>query len=576
MKEMSEQDQQTADAARARRKRIAEGVTHVILLLAACLWLPVFVMAVRTGYLSWIGITVGVVFLASLAASPVLGWTGRKHLAIVALGINVGMIAFYSMAVAATLLWPQGSGTWRPYRFDDELATIEAKRAVPDAENAARRYESVFGEMNIGDEPDFIFSGASLREELGKPPWKGSDRPQAAEWLDSQSKIIERLLEIGRMEKCRWPMQADIYDEDPVPYKKLRRSALLLMAAGNRDLGEGQVPAALTKYFCTLRIADHLHQQPSTIAPSFSYEREGLSMIRYVLVQSNLSDQDIAQIAGHLPPAVDPWAKEWERLLEFEKLHYMNLLGRLYEVNGNGAVRFAAHPVISSKEGQGNRERGFSPLYWLMSMPRDPRGVHGIVDRYFARFDHGVSSERPPQSGRHEPRVRTSPNDFGKATCNWYRWWAETVFFSEQNYMQPGQWRIPAVTLRRGTWLVLGLRRYRDAHGTWPQALDAISAYVPPEAFLDPTTGEAFVYVPEGDSFKLYSKGPNRLDDGGRRGSYVGALDISEDDIAIWPPLVAAPADHSLTEKEMMKQLEMAYGRSFVETYMKSKGSDKR
>lgn len=282
-------------------------------------------------------------------------------------------------------------------------------------------------------------------------------------------------------------------------------------------------------------------------------------MIRYVLVQSNLSDQDIAQIAGHLLPAVDPWPKEWERLLEFENLHYMNLLGRLYEVNGNGAVRFAAHPVISSKEGQGNRERGFSPLYWLMSMPRDPRGVHGIVDRYFARFDHGVSSERLPQSGRHEPPVRTSPNNFAKATCNWYRWWAETGFFSEREYLPPSRWLISAVTLRRGTWLVLGLRQYRDAHGTWPQTLDAISEYVPAEAFLDPTTGEAFVYIPDDNSFRLYSKGPNRIAEGGRH-RYVKALDKVEDDIPIWPPPVPEP---ELSDDEMHKQMEQVYGPNY-------------
>jgi uncharacterized pyridoxal phosphate-containing UPF0001 family protein len=40
----------------------------------------------------------------------------------------------------------------------------------------------------------------------------------------------------------------------------LNHSVKLLLAAGNRDLGEGRVAEALTKYFCILRIADHLHQ----------------------------------------------------------------------------------------------------------------------------------------------------------------------------------------------------------------------------------------------------------------------------------------------------------------------------
>ena len=166
--------------------------------------------------------------------------------------------------------------------------------------------------------------------------------------------IIGRLLAIGQMEKCRWPVQADTYDEYTVPYKKLRRGMLLLIAAGNRDLGESRVADALTKYLCTLRIADHIHQQPSTVdsMTSFGCERDGLLMIRYMLVQSRLSNEDIAEIAKHLPPAADPWPEDRARLLEQEKLHYMNLLGRVYEVNKDGAIRFTTDLVISPKDGK--------------------------------------------------------------------------------------------------------------------------------------------------------------------------------------------------------------------------------
>ena len=130
------------------------------------------------------------------------------------------------------------------------------------------------------------------------------------------------------------------------------------------------------------------------------------------------------------------------------------------------------------------------------------------------------------------------------------------------------------MTERRATWLLLGLRRYRDAHGAWPQTLDAISEYVPAEAFLDPTNGGAFVYTLDGDSFKLYSKGPNRVDEGARHG-YVKALDKIENDIPIWPPPVPEPKD-KLTDDELLKQMKEIYGPNYVETYMKDKRSKKR
>jgi hypothetical protein len=465
MKERSEQDRHAGDAARARRKRIAEGVARVIMLLAGSFWLWVFIMAVRTGYLSWIGLTVGAVFVGSLLSEPLLGWTGRKRLAIGALGIHFGLIGLFLLAAMTTFLCPQDKGTWHPYRFDQELAAIEAKRAVPEAENAARRYETAFAGMDLGDEPNCVFaSSLSLRDELDPRPWRTDEHPQASAWLDSQSALIDRLLEIGRMEKCRWPVQADTYDEHTVPYKKLRRSMLLLMAAGNRDLGEGRVTDALTKYFCTLHVADHIHQQPSMVdtMTGFGCERDGLRMIRYVLVQSSLSDENIAVIAKHLPAAADPWPKEWERLLELEKLHYMNLLGRLYEVNEDGTVRFTMCPTISPEEAKD--APGLPRPYWLMSMPRDPHAVRGLVNAYFAKFDSQIVSADMPQMGMDE-RFSTSAVNASRAACNFYRWWAETCFFNEPAYVEHRHWRVPAITLRRGTWLVLGLRRYRDTHG---------------------------------------------------------------------------------------------------------------
>jgi len=572
MKEMSEQDRRNDGDARARRQRIAMCVFRVVALLAGAFWMLVFIAALRTGYLSRIGITVGALLAGSVVASPILGWAGRRRPELICNGVHLGIVALFILSGARTLLWPGDSATWRPYRFDDELAAIEAKRAIPDSENAARRYDAVFAERDEEDEPNFIFSGVTVRDELGSRPWKGDDYPQAAQWLDSQSGQIEKLLEIGRMEKCRWPVQADTYDDYTVAHRKLNHSVKLLWAAGNRDLGEGRITEALEKYFCILRMADHLHQQPSMVdsLTAFGSERFVLQMIRYVLAQSSLSAQNIAEIANRLPPATDPWPQEWETLSEFEKLRYMNLLGRLYEVNDNGAVSFAADFVISPKD----RERtGKIPrLYWLMSMPRDPHGVRGMADTYFAEFDAIVRSQGLPPIERHRETTWESWADFAKMACNFYRWGAETLFFNGGDYIKYREARRPAITARRGAWLVLGLRRYRDAHGVWPQTLDAISEDVPAEAFVDPTAGEAFVYALDGDGFKLYSKGINRIDDGGRHG-YVKALDKFEDDIPLWPP---PPLTEPPDEGSIKKELQDIYGKDYVEATFQDKGSDKR
>ncbi|MEN6429212.1 MAG: hypothetical protein ABFE13_28020 [Phycisphaerales bacterium] len=561
------------DGVHSRRKRGIEIGCHIVTLLVGTMYLLVFAMVLRTGYLSWIGILIGILLTAPTVISPILGLAGWRRLSTVLTWVGTGVPILAALVMQASLMRAhRDQGDWRPYRFDDELAAIEAKRAVPDAENAAHRYESLFADMDLTEEPNFISNGDIFRDEIKKRPWERADYPQVSAWLDSHSELTDELMAIGEMGKCRWPVQADRFDEYTVPCDKLRHCVLLLMAAGNQDLGEGRVTEALEKYLCAVRIGNHVHQQPSEVdlVAGLSYERGGLEMLRYVLVQSDLLDEQIGRIADCLPPAADLWAEEWARLREFEKLQYMNLLGRLYEVDTAGKVQFARALVMSPKD---ERERNWFPrAYWFLSMPRDPHRVRRIAERYFGQVDRDVGLGRLQSPGG-ERDDHASLNDLLKVVCNPHRWAIELWFFNASEYAEHRRRYIPCITVRRGTWLVLGLRRYRASHGVWPRVLDEVSPYVPPEAFSDPTTGGAFVYAPEGDNFRLYSKGLNHIDEDGRNG-YVRALDRSEDDIPLWPPLPAREPE-PYDEESDRKALEAIYGKDYVEMLMRSDPNDR-
>lgn len=576
MQKMPERDRESDQDRRAGRKRIARTIGRVIELLAGAVWLLLFIAVLRTGYLSWIGIAVGTLLAGSAVVSPLFGWAGKKRLGWVGFVVHVGFVALLILSGVRAMYRSGDNDAWHPYRFDGELAAIEAKRAVPDAENAALRYDALFARMDGNDEPNTIFSGVTVRDEFGTRPWKSVDHPQTSRWLDSQTGLIDELLEIGTMEKCRWPIHADADAGDAVPRKELRRGVQLLVACGNRDLGEDRIESALIKYFCVLRIADHLGQQTSTMdyLTAFGCEISAQQMIRHVLIESHLPVGLIAKIADHLPPVTDPWPQEWEALSEAERLRYMNLLGRLYEINDRGTVRFTTDlmPVFVDKFQSDDRDWTFKipPLYWLMTMPRDPQAVHRLVDEYFAAFDPMLTSEHMPQTEADglPPLLPELPRMF----CNPYRWLWELTTFNDVEYAQYRRHLATGVVSRRGTWLVIGLRRYRDAHGAWPEGLDAVAEYVPAEALVDPMSGGAFVYVLDGDGFRLYSKGVNRIDEGGRYG-YVKALDMSQDDIALWPPV---PPPKPADEESRKKELEDIYGKDFVEAHLKHKGSDKR
>jgi len=80
----------------------------------------------------------------------------------------------------------------------------------------------------------------------------------------------------------------------------------------------------------------------------------------------------------------------------------------------------------------------------------------------------------------------------------------------------------------RGLHVLVALRRYKNKHGRWPESLDQIQSQAPAEMFIDPF-GSALAYKLTDDSFTLYSKGPNKLDENGNRRDGC-------DDCPIWTP----------------------------------------
>lgn len=74
-----------------------------------------------------------------------------------------------------------------------------------------------------------------------------------------------------------------------------------------------------------------------------------------------------------------------------------------------------------------------------------------------------------------------------------------------------GQFRIDAMAI------ACALERYRLAHGTYPDRLSSLAAYVPRNLPDDPMTGTAYIYrLNEDGNYLLYSVGWNQVDDGGK------------------------------------------------------------
>ena len=78
---------------------------------------------------------------------------------------------------------------------------------------------------------------------------------------------------------------------------------------------------------------------------------------------------------------------------------------------------------------------------------------------------------------------------------------------------------------RNGNRILIALRRYKNINGRWPESLDVIQSSLQAEIFVDPFNNGPFVYKLTSDSFKLYSKGKNNIDE-----------NDEPDDWPIWSP----------------------------------------
>jgi hypothetical protein len=93
---------------------------------------------------------------------------------------------------------------------------------------------------------------------------------------------------------------------------------------------------------------------------------------------------------------------------------------------------------------------------------------------------------------------------------------------------------------KRGTLLIIALRRYKNKTGQWPESFDDIKSIEPEEILIDPINGDSFVYKLTEENFTLYSKGKNNIDEGGLRRITVDPNEFKwpkteEDDRLIWP-----------------------------------------
>jgi len=431
-----------------------------------------------------------------------------------------GTVKWFWLSVAAVvvilIIWvflPDETEGWRPYTFEKELATLQAKYAIPDSENAALLYDKLFETLDTDSNAPEFFNRAKIPSTDG--PWRSADHPETAEWLKGQQKTIDTLIEISQIEECRFPITVTVIDPEFMKYSlKMRRCAFLLLSSANNDIAEGQIDAACQKYLCVLQMAKHFYQQPAMIDLLMGVAVESLatSRLNRFIIEGQPTGQQLNLIANSLPDLENNWNSDFSKVLTYEKSLQKNMFSFLYEINQQGKVRFSRNPTASLRAWFPQapfatptyRSRKLTKagniLGWFF-LPSTPQKFDKIIDtayeKYYAMTDPNFDvSKKPPEV---KPQLKLN-----------YRFIIEMLInMSGQTHSRIHEIYLRALTYRRGSRLLVAIRQYKNENSNWPPDLDAIKSLAPAEAFIDPVGGKQFEYENHGKRFSLYGETAN-------------------------------------------------------------------
>ncbi len=250
------------------------------------------------------------------------------------LWIVAGVVAFDVVLFGALWLIDRR----RYHRAGKQLAALEVLRGVPEADNAALRYEDISRRWpDLPSNPPGVADDAVML--VRTQPWRDSDYPKLAGWLRARQDLLTQLHQATQIPACRVPIWDDLTKTRAWSlYGNALSWMTALLWAANNDLGEGRIDAALQHWRCLNGLARHLYQQPSLCHRIFAIIVESqafLSIAPFLVNASECSDDRLKTVDSLLLPAEDTWKEDAaqiarvEKLLGLKRAGYMPLVERL-------------------------------------------------------------------------------------------------------------------------------------------------------------------------------------------------------------------------------------------------------
>lgn len=397
----------------------------------------------------------------------------------------------------------------------------------------------------------------------GEPPDPGGARRTRASreavrdmLADPDAREALDLFERGAARpRCAFAPEWDEWGLPPLgPRYASRYAGAVSLAFANARLQaeEGRSDAAL--HWCKVGLAVWVHVAPA-IAPlrrSFTTSLSGnLAVIAEAIAQGQLAGAQVARLDGLLAsfarahesaissrPLFD--LAVWDRfygLLQREPARAYEAIGRLWD---GSSLRVAAHLYYSRG---GRPVQKLDHLLYLRAMrtvaalaPLAYRDAKGAYDTVSER------NRRSPTWYAFADALLGGGNNGAVALLNCWRWPLQWAVLSSGRERQSVQ-RDAGVARVGLTRVLLAAQAYYARHGCYPTGLTSLEHATGRRLPRDPFSGRPFGYLLREEGFRLYSTGPNLVDDGGKAQVLTDWPDEKSDIVVTWPDDWRRPQD---------------------------------
>ena len=386
-----------------------------------------------------------------------------------------------------------------------ELAAIRAKGEplkylemapppVPDAQNAAPLYREAAQARQFKQNEEREVAD-SLRE---KPQKTSPSQARIREILGRNQKALALAREAAARPLCRF----DSSWEDKLPfailypqYGEMRSLARLLCVQALQDARDGNGAAALENIQAAYRMGDHTTSDANFI--SFLVSRAINAIV----------DKALARVL-EIRPQEAARARAFEASLP--RTDWSEALRRVYLIERTMGISafevFGYNPVsISDWKYQPNLPQWTAKPLAILWSPFFKLDEVYFLRVWKTRMDALQPIQIPLQSHTLYTDVKEQPPFYAFVTRTLFSDYARTI-----------ERRDAAEAARNQRQNALAISAYRAAHnGAYPVTLQQAATAWDAPLLPDPYNGKPFGYRSDGQSFVLYSVGPNRADDGG-------------------------------------------------------------